>query len=183
MGKMTLDAKTRTECGKKAAKKIRAAGRLPAVLYNSEGKSTMIDVDEVAFNKVWRTITSTAMVTLSVDGTAHEVFIKDVEYNIREDKVLHADFWEPASDREIVLKMKLHYSGTPAGVLKGGFLLKHTPQITVKAKPAAVPERIILDISNINIGEKFCVSDLKLGDGVTVLTPADTSLVSISAGR
>ena len=183
MGKMTLEAKTRTVTGKKAARTLRAAGRLPAVVYNSEGKSTMIDVDEVEFNKVWRNITATTLVTLNVDGTSHEVFSKDVEYNIREDKVLHADIWEPAADKAIVLKMKLQYSGNPAGVLKGGFLLKHVPQVTIKAKPAAIPERIVLDISNVNIGERFCVSDMNLGNDITVLTPADTCLVSVSAGR
>ena len=120
MDKVTLEAKSRKDTGKKAAKLLRAAGRIPAVVYNSEGKSTMVDVDSTEFNKVWRTITATTMLTLNVDGAAHNVFIKDVEYNIREDKVLHADFWEPAADKEIVLKMKLLYSGTPAGVLKKG---------------------------------------------------------------
>lgn len=183
MDKVTLEAKSRKETGKKAAKILRAAGRIPAIVYNSEGKSSMVDVDSTDFNKVWRTITATTMLTLNVDGAAHNVFIKDVEYNIREDKVLHADFWEPAADKEIVLKMKLLYSGTPAGVLKGGFLLKHVPEVTIKAKPADVPERIVLDISKINIGEKLCVKDMNLGNGVTILTPAETSLVSISAGR
>lgn len=183
MGKVTLDAKTRTVSGKKAAKAIRATGNIPAVVYNSEGKATMIEADSTAFNKIWRSVTSTTLVTLNVDGTAHEVFIKDVEYNIRTDEVLHADFWEPATDKEIVLKMKLQYTGTPAGVLKGGFLLKHTPEVTIKAKPAAVPERIVLDISKVNVGEKFTVAEMAAMDGVTILTPADTSLVSVSAGR
>ena len=124
MGKVTLEAKSRTESGKKAAKALRAAGHIPAVVYNSSGEAKMLDVDATEFNKIWRSVTSTTLITLTVDGTAHEVFIKDVEYNIRTDAVLHADFWEPATDKEIVLKMKLQYSGTPAGVLKGGFLLK-----------------------------------------------------------
>lgn len=183
MGKVTLDAKVRSESGKKAAKNLRATGRIPAVVYNSEGKATTIDVDSTAFNKVWRSVTATTMVTLNVDGTAHEVFIKDVEYNIRTDEVLHADFWEPAADKEIVLKMALQYAGTPAGVLKGGFLLKHTPEVTIKAKPAAVPERIVLDIAGVNVGEKFLVKDMAAMDGVTILTDAETALVSVSAGR
>ena len=183
MGKVTLEAKSRTESGKKAAKALRAARHIPAVVYNSNGEAKMLDVDATEFNKIWRSVTSTTLITLTVDGTAHEVFIKDVEYNIRTDAVLHADFWEPATDKEIVLKMKLQYSGTPAGVLKGGFLLKHIPEVTIKAKPAAVPERIVLDIAKVNVGEKFTVADMPAMDGVTVLTPAETSLVSVSAGR
>ena len=183
MGKVTLEAKSRKEKKKKVAKLLRAEGKLPAVVYNSEGKSEMIEINESEFNKIWRSITSTTMVTLNVDGKAHEVFIKDVEYNIRTDKVLHADFWEPAADKEIVLKMKLMYSGTPAGVLKGGFLLKHMPQVTIKAKPAAVPERIVLDISKVNVGERFCVKDMEVSKDVKILTSEDTALVSVSAGR
>lgn len=183
MGKVTLEAKARTETGKKAAKNLRATGRIPAVMYNSDGKATMLDIDATAFNKIWRTITATTLVTLSVDGKSYEVFIKDVEYNIRTDEVLHADLWEPAADKEIVLKMKLQYSGTPAGVLKGGFLLKHTPEITIKAKPANVPERIVIDISKVNVGEKYSVKDMPAIENVKILTPVDTSLVSVSAGR
>ena len=75
MAKVTLEAKSRTESGKKAAKTLRAAGRIPAVVYNSEGKATMVDVDEKEFNNVWRTVTATTLVTLNVDGKAHDVFI------------------------------------------------------------------------------------------------------------
>lgn len=183
MATITLEAKGRKDTGKKAAKALRLTGRIPAIVYNSKGEATMIDVDETEFNKVWRSVTKTTLVTLKVDGADKAVFIKDVEYNIRTDKVLHADFWEPAQDKEIVLKMALQYTGTPAGVLKGGFLLKHTPDVTIKAKPAAIPERIVLDISKVNVGEKFCVKDMDLGKDVKVLTPAETSLVSISAAR
>lgn len=183
MAKVTLEAKSRKDSGKKAAKALRATGRIPAVVYNSEGKAEMIDVDEKEFNNVWRTVTATTLITLNVDGKAHDVFIKDTEYNIRTDKVLHADFWEPAADKEIVLKMKVQYTGTAAGVLKGGFLLKHVPEVTIKAKAANVPERIVIDISGVNVGDRFNVSNMNLGAGVTVLTPADTCLVSVSAGR
>ena len=183
MEQITLEAKARTTTGKKAAKATRLAGRIPAVLYGSDGKSAMVDVDAVEFNKVWRTITATTLVTLNVDGKAHDVFIKDTEYNIRNDEVLHADFYEPAADKEIVFKMKVHFTGTAAGVLKGGFMLKHVPEVTLKTVAKKVPVRIELDVSALNIGDKLCVKDMNLGDGVKVITPADTCLVSISPAR
>ena len=184
MDQLVVNAKVRKDSGKKAAKQLRATGRIPAIMYNAEGKSTMIDVDEVEFNKVWRTITATTLVTLNIEGVGtHDAFIKDTEYNIRNDKVLHADFFEPNADENIVVKMKLQYSGTPAGVLKGGFLLKHIPMISLKAAPKAIPQRVIVDISKVNIGEKFCVKDSALDKGITVLTPAETPLVSVAAAR
>ena len=58
--------------------------------------------------------------------------IKDVEYNIRNDKVLHADFFAPDADEKLVMKIKVHYTGTPAGVLKGGFKKERNNEIKIK---------------------------------------------------
>lgn len=183
MGQFVINANSRDVKGKEAAKRLRAQGRIPAVMYNAKGEATMLDVDEIEFNKVWRTVTPTTMVTVSVAGANHNVLIKDTEYNIRTDKVLHADFFEPSETESIVVKMKVHYKGTPAGVLKGGFLLKHEPQLKLKAIAKDLPETIEIDISNVNIGEVLSVKDVNLGDKITVLTPADAALVSVSAAR
>ena len=183
MDQMVINAKTRTTTGKKAAKALRATGRLPAVVYNSKGEATMIDIDEVEFNKVWRSITKTTLVTLKVDGKDADAFIKDVEYNIRTDKVLHADFFEPSKTKKLTLTMKIQYAGTPAGVLKGGFMLKHTPELKIRAVAKDIPQKLIVDVSKINIGEKLCVKDIDLGKAVEILTPAETSIVSVSPAR
>jgi len=184
MDKLVINGKTRTESGKTVAKRLRASGRIPAVVYNSKGEATMLDVDEVEFNKVWRAITPTTMITLKVDGKdAKDALIKDTEYNIRTDKVLHADFFEPAADEKLTAVMKIQYSGTPAGVLKGGFLLKHIPDVKVQAVPSALPARVVVDISKVNIGESICVKDLSLGEGVTILTDENLPVVSVSPAR
>ena len=82
MAQFTIAAKVRNETGKKAAKAIRAAGNIPAVVYDEAGKATSITVNSVEFNKVWRNITKTTLVTLDVDGKSCDAFISDVEYDI-----------------------------------------------------------------------------------------------------
>ncbi|MDY5919314.1 MAG: 50S ribosomal protein L25, partial [Treponema sp.] len=129
MSKQTLNAKTRTVTGKTAAKNLRKEGRIPAVVYNAKGEATSIDVDEVEFNKIWRTITPTTSIVLNIDGKENVALIKDVEYNIRNDKALHADFFVPDADQKLVMKIKVHFQGTPAGVLKGGFKKERNNQI------------------------------------------------------
>jgi len=183
MDQMVINAKTRKETGKKAAKQLRAAGHIPAIMYNAKGVSTMLDIDEAEFNKVWRSITPTTLITLNVDGKNGDAFIKDTEYNIRDDRVLHADFFEPAADELITVKMKVRFSGTPAGVLKGGFMVTHTPEVLIKAAPKKLPVRLLVDVSKVNIGEVFCVKDLELDKAISVLTSADTPLMSISPAR
>ena len=93
MDQFVIEAKVRSETGKKAAKAIRAEGRIPAVVYDEAGKATSITVDSVQFNKAWRSITSTTLVTLDVEGKKYDAFIRDTEYNIIKDEVLHADFF------------------------------------------------------------------------------------------
>ena len=183
MSKQTLNAKVRTVSGKTAAKKLRQVGSIPAVMYNEKGESTMLEVNEVEFNKIWRTITPTTSINLVVDGKEHLALIKDTEYNIRTDKVLHADFFVPAADEKLVMNVKIHYSGTPAGVLKGGFKKERNNQIKVKAAIADLPETIIADISKINVSEALRVKDLELSKNVEILTDKELPLVTVSPAR
>lgn len=183
MTKQTINAKTRTTTGKSAAKNLRKVGSIPAVVYNEKGEATMLEVNAVEFNKVWRTITKSTPVELKVDGKAKDALIKDVEYNIRTDAVLHADFFAPAADEKIVMKFKVQYSGNPVGVLKGGFMVKRVPEITVQATIGNLPERVVIDVSKLNIGDVYKVKDLDLGKNVTVLTDGELSLVSIAPAR
>ena len=142
MSKQIINAKTRTTTGKTAAKNLRKEGRIPAVVYNDKGEATSLEISEVEFNKVWRTITPTTSITLNIDGKESLALIKDAEYNIRTDRVLHADFFVPAADQKLVMKMKVHFKGTPAGVLKGGFKKERNNQVKIKATIGDLPETI-----------------------------------------
>ena len=183
MSKQTINAKVRTTTGKTAAKNLRKVGSIPAVMYNDKVEATMLEVNEVEFNKVWRSITKTTSIDLNVDGKAMPALIKDTEYNIRTDKVLHADFFVPAKDEQIVVKIKVQFTGNAAGVLRGGFLLKHVPEVKLQAAIADLPENIVIDVTGLNIGDSFKVKDLNLGKKVTVLTDAEAELVSVSPAR
>lgn len=183
MDQMVINATVRNGTGKKVAKDLRAAGKIPAVVYDEAGKATSITVDSVEFNKVWRSITATTLVTLDVEGKKSDAFIRDTEYDIITDKVLHADFYAVTNTKPVTRKFKVQLTGTPAGVLKGGFLVKHVPEIVVKALPKDLPVRVVGDISKINVGDLYKVSDLGLSDKVTLITPADTVLATVAPAR
>ncbi len=183
MEQLVVEAAVRKETGKKAAKAIRAAGKIPAVVYDEEGKATSITVDAVQFNKAWRSITATTLVTLKLDGKDYDAFIRDTEYDIITDSVLHADFFAVTNKKPVVRQYKLQYKGTAAGVLKGGFMVKHIPEIKVKALPKDLPVRIVIDVSKVNIGDVFRVKDIEVGDKVTVLTPAEAEVITVAPAR
>ncbi len=183
MDQLVVEAKNRAETGKAAVRRLRATGRVPAVMYDEAGKAVSLDVDAVQFNKVWRTITATQLVTLDVEGKKYDAFIRDVEYDIMTDSVLHADFYAVTNTKKVVRSYKVQYTGTAAGVLKGGFMVKHVPEIKVRCLPKDLPVRLVIDVSGVNIGDVYRVKDLNLGDKVEILTPLESSLVSVAPAR
>ena len=183
MEQFVINAKIRKETGKKAAKALRATGRIPAVAYNEKGESTMLDIDANEFSKAWRSITKTTLVKLVIEGQEHQAYIQDTENDILTDKNLHADFHIVSGQKPIVARLKIHYTGTPAGVLKGGFLVKHVPDVKLKALPADMPQSIVADISKVEIGQKFTVKDLGLSDKLTILSNPNDLVVTIAPPR
>ena len=180
MEQFVINASTRKETGKKWAARLRQAGKLPAVVYDEKGKSVPLEIDAREFNKAWRSITRTTLVNLKIDGEDNRAFIKDTEYDIKTDQVLHADFHVVSGNKKVVYTYKIRYSGTPAGVLKGGYMVKHVPEITLKALPQDLPEAVSADVSKLEIGQKFLISDFALGDKVEVLSNKESVVVSIS---
>ena len=180
MEQFVVEASVRNETGKKAAKALRAAGKIPAVIYDEEGKATSVTVDSVQFNKVWRNITATTLITLKFDGKDYDAFIRDTEYDIITDSVLHADFFVVSNKKPVTRQFKLQFKGTAAGVLKGGFMVKHVPEIKVKALPQDLPEFISADVSKLEIGQKFTIADFNLGDKIEVLSDPAALVVSIA---
>ncbi|MCI5830574.1 MAG: 50S ribosomal protein L25 [Treponema sp.] len=180
MERFVINAVTRKETGKKYAKALRAEGKIPAVAYNEKGESTMLEIAAGEFEKAWRSITKTTLVNLKIDGADNTAYIQDVEYDIISDKVLHADFHVVSGTKAVKAKLKIRLNGTPAGVLKGGFMVKHVPEVMLKALPQDMPESVTADVSKLEIGNKFTIADLNLGDKVTVLTAPAAVVVSIA---
>ncbi|WP_443736291.1 50S ribosomal protein L25 [Treponema sp.] len=183
MEQFVVNAKIRKETGKRVSKQLRAEGRIPAIAYNEKGESIMLDVDAAEFSKAWRSITPTTLINLKIDGQDNMAYIQDTEYDIKTDKNLHADFHIVSGTKPITAVLKMHYSGTPVGVLKGGFMVKHVPDVKLKALPADMPVSISADVSKVEIGQKFTVADLGLSDKVTILSKPTAVIVSIAPPR
>ncbi len=180
MEQFVINAATRKDFGKKYAKQLRAQGKIPAVAYNEKGEAFSLEIQANEFSKAWRTITKTTLIVLKIDGVEHKAFIKDTEYDIKTDKTLHADFHIVSGNKKVSYIYKIRYSGTPAGVLKGGFMVKHVTEVKVKALPQDLPEFVSADVSKLEIGQKFTIAELNLGDKIEVLTNPTSLVVSIA---
>ena len=96
MEQRMINAKERTGLGKSAAVKLRKTGRIPAVMYDRHGKSVLLDVEEREFMKLFKTVTESTILKVHVGDKDHEVFIKDFQHNIVDDKIKHVDFYDAA---------------------------------------------------------------------------------------
>jgi large subunit ribosomal protein L25 len=151
-------------------------------MYNDKGEATSLTIDEKEFARVRKTSTPTTLVNLLVDEKdAGVAFIRDTEYDIKTDKNLHADFFVIPPSRQLKIKIRVGFSGTPQGVREGGRLATHNTEIIISCVPGVLPEHIVEDISTLPIGGVFRVKDLHLDKKIVVLTNPEAPLVSVLA--
>jgi large subunit ribosomal protein L25 len=183
MSNVVLAANNRQETGSAVARRLRRAGRIPAVLYGKKGDPISLDIGELEFVNGTKGITESTIIQVKVDGKSHNVFVKDAQRNILDGKILHIDFYEVESDRIIHAKIPLVINGNPVGVREGGLLELPRHEIEVACLPAKLPERLFVDISGLKIGQSIHVRDIEIGEGVRLITHTDDVVALVKFPR
>ena len=173
MSKVVLSAKNRQGKGSGEARKIRRAGRIPAVLYGRSGDAISIDLDAQEFATGVKNISESTIVKVDVEGKSYDAFVKDTQRNIIDGNILHVDFYEVESGVSVRARVIINLKGNAIGVREGGVLEFPLHEIEVECLPKDLPERIELDISNLGANQSIHVRDLVLSDAVRVLSAAD----------
>ena len=180
MKTVSMSGSLRENVGKKDAKKNRAEGKVPCVLYG--GKSEVhFAVNVKDFGPVIFTPYS-HVINLTVDGKSYQTILQDVQYHPVTDEILHVDFLELQPGKPVVVSLPIRIEGVSAGVLRGGKLVKKFRKLKVKALPEHLPEEIKLNISNLDINDSIKVSDVTL-DNVIFLDAPSGLVVSVISTR
>lgn len=175
-----LVAKSRNDAGKGVARKLRAAGSVPGVLYGHSEKPIPLAVDAKDLTRVLHTAAgSNVLVDLVVDGTEHLAMPREIQRDRLRDLYLHVDFLAVSRDEEITVTVPIHVSGTAAGVKAGGVLEHLLWDVQVACLPGDVPERIDVDVTPLEIGTTLHVGDLVAPRGSRILSSADDAVVSV----
>lgn len=186
MDQKTISAQHRTEMGKAAAARYRRAGQLPAVMYGSKGKAMPLLIDHHTFSQMFQQITESTILTLSLGNSEDEqfeAFVKDYQYDIVKDSIYHVDFYEVERGKVLRAKIQITLTGSPEGARFGGVLETGTTEIEVECLPKDLPERVLLDVSKLDLNESLRVSDLNLPDTVTVLTDAELTVAVLKFAK
>jgi large subunit ribosomal protein L25 len=184
MERQELVIQHREGMGKQAAKRLRRAGVVPAVLYGGQAPEP-ISVDPRAVLRIIHGREgSTQLVTLKRpdgNGTQGMAVIRDLQFDPVSEQLLHVDLQEVAADRAITVVLAIHPVGDAAGVREQKGILNLTlHEIEVSCLPGLIPERIDADVSALMIGDVLTVRDLQVPEGIRVLTSLDQAVAIVS---
>jgi large subunit ribosomal protein L25 len=165
--------------GTRAARKLRAQGRIPAIIYGH--KQTPVPVS-LSRESVWEMIKkSVHLAELQLNGGTETVLVRDVQWDHLGKEIIHLDFARVSADEAIETEVRLDIRGVPAGLAEGGSLevLVHSIRITCRAN--AIPDAIRVDVNNLHLDQAIHARDLSLPEGVKVEADPDLLLVHITS--
>ena len=175
-----LTAERRDGRGKGVARKLRAEGRIPAVLYGHDQESTPLSVDGHDMFRVLHTSAgANVLVDLKVDGTEHLVLPREIQRNHIRGTIVHVDFLVVSRTETIQVNVEIVDVGEAPGVKQGGVVDHHLRELLVECFPQDVPEHIEADVSGLDLGDTLHVSDLVAPKGVQILTNPEDSVLAV----
>jgi large subunit ribosomal protein L25 len=183
MSQVVFAAQNRAEAGSAVSRRIRRAGRIPAVLYGRSGKALSIDLDALEFVNNARGISESTIVTITIDGETRQAFVKDTQRNIIDGRILHIDFYEVEAGVSLRARVSVHVHGNPIGVREGGVLESPLHEIEVECLPGDLPERIDVDISELRANQSIHVRDLAVGERVRIISNPDQVVALVKFAR
>jgi large subunit ribosomal protein L25 len=182
-----LNVETRQGVGKGVARKLRAAGRIPGVCYAKGEPSVPISLDPRALRRLLEQSEAgmNTLIDLSVEGggafDGRMVLVRELQKDPVEGGYLHADFFAVDVQHAIEVSVPIRITGRAQGVELGGILDQALREIDLECLPLAIPSEILVDVSELDIGDSLHVSDVALPEGVTLRSDPGLSVVSVVA--
>jgi large subunit ribosomal protein L25 len=177
----TLEAQARTITGKKVGQ-LRRAGLVPAVVYGSKTQAFNVQIPYRALQLTLLKAGGTHLINITVDGKATPVLAREVQRDVMRGDIMHVDFLAVDMSQPIRAEVKLVFVGEPAAVKSSsGVLVILAQSLEIEALPGDLIDRIEIDVTGLkSFNDAIHVSDLKLGDKITVIAEADEMLARIS---
>lgn len=172
-----LNVDIRKEHGTSAARRTRLQNKVPAIVYHSGIEATPLSVDKISLNKALRT--GQMIFEVNVEDKNQFVLVKEIQYHPVTDEIIHVDFQKVKEDEKISLEVAVRSSGEAQGVKLGGLLVQMLNSVTIKCKPAEIPEYLEIDVTDMEMNTNLFVKDITLPTDVEMLTAEDIAVVSV----
>ncbi len=178
-----INAVKRDTKGTSNARRLRVLGSIPAVVYGAV-ENQSIALDTHTFGLMVRDFGQNFVGDLIIDGAeAQKVLLKDIQYEPARGTILHADFVAISMADKLQVSLPIKISGEAAGAIAGGILEQILAEIEIECLPSDMVETIVVDVTELEIGSSVHVSDMKMPEGVVVLSDGALAVVQVSAPR
>ena len=182
-GQVTLKAQSRQDTGKNVTRKMRAAGRIPAVVYGHGEETRMLSVDahevDILFKRVhWEN----TIIDLDIEGEKAPVrtLVREVQAHAHRPFIFHVDFQQIHAGEQLHVQVPVRLIGNAPGLKHGGVLMQTITDLTVICTPDNIPESIDVDISGLEINDAIHLRDITLPEGVEAEIDADSTICSVT---
>lgn len=177
-----LQAKEREERGKNAARRLRASGMIPAVLYgDGDGRSTALAVPGKVVDYTLHHLGDNALYDIDLGSGAATARIVDVQRDPVSGRLIHVDFAPVDMLQRIEVTVPLHVVGEAPGAEEGGVLQQVAYEVHVESLPGDIPQEITLDVSTLGMNENLTLADVTLPDGVTLISDPEEVAATVTA--
>ena len=182
MKSITIKGSKRESVGKSATKALRNAGMVPCVLYGGD-EPVHFAAEELAFTKLVYTPNAHTVALEIGEKMKFNAILQDIQFHPLTDKILHIDFYQLFDDKAVSMDIPVKILGAAPGVLNsGGVLSRNKRKLRVRALPANLPDFIEADISNLELGSKLYVTELK-NENYKFLHPDNTVVCQVRTSR
>jgi large subunit ribosomal protein L25 len=184
MATTPLSAAGRDGTGKGTARKLRAAGRVPGVIYGHAREPRALSLETHAFELLLEKVPyRTTVFELDIDGAKSNALIREIQRHPYRKEILHVDFQELVAGEKVTVRVPIVYVGASVGVKEGGIVDQIMHEFSIRVDPMAIPSRIEVDITTLAIGRSFHVSDVPMPAGAEVLDNLDATVCTCAAPK
>ena len=180
MKTISISVKKRADLGKKATKDLRKEDNVPCVMYGGAEVFHFYAHENDFRHLVYSP--DVFIVELDVEGTVKKAIMQDLQFHPVTDKIAHIDFVEVDENEDVIISIPIEFQGSPEGILQGSKHRIKRRSLKVKGLAASLPERLIIDISEVNIGDVIKVGDLDYPN-LEVLDPKRSMVYAIVSSR
>lgn len=161
--------------------KLRHEGKVPAIVYGYNVESTPISSDGQTFSKLLRENGANAVVTMNIDGNKVNTLVHKVQTNTFTNHFEHVEFLSVNMSEETEVETEIVLIGEAAGAKSGGVLAQNLYTVLVSATPDNLPERIEVDVTNLDLGDSITVADLPENNEYKVVTDSEEQIAAVVA--
>ena len=186
MSELTLDVELRESGSKNVVRRLRADGKVPAVVYGGDAATVPIQIDRKQIVSILRGGGDNPVFLLKVPGTSESrhTMIKEMQVDPIERRILHVDFQRIEMSETVRVKVVVELIGEPLGVKNDGGIVDFvTREVEVECLPASIPSSLELDISELHIGQHLEAAIIPLPDGVELVEDGERVIMSVAAPR